>query len=78
MSINADVMNIAEHMPKIYLIESNKDDLVKCPNSRIPKNKNVKNRYVHGISPTFQIRRFLYAVMTRINDAHQKRFERIT
>jgi len=77
MKINADVRNIAEPMPKKYLIESKKGDLEKCPNSRIPKNKNVRNRNVHGISPTFQIRRFLYAVMTRINDVHQKRFDRI-
>ncbi|NJD52465.1 MAG: hypothetical protein FIB07_06300 [Candidatus Methanoperedens sp.] len=59
MSINADVRNIAELMPKIYLIESKTGDLVKCPNSRIPKNKKERNIYVHGISPTFQIRRFL-------------------
>ncbi|MFZ3384673.1 MAG: hypothetical protein WA144_12175 [Candidatus Methanoperedens sp.] len=77
MKINADVRNIADHMPKIYLIDSKKGVLVKCPISRSPKNKNVRNRNVHGVSPTFQIRRFLYAVKTRINDVHQKRFDRI-
>ena len=71
-------MNIAEKIPKIYLIEPKNSEFVKCPNSRIPKKKNVRNRKVHGIAPTFHIRLFLYAVMTRINDVHQNRLERIT
>jgi len=44
INIKADVMKIAENMPKTYLIDPTTGDLSRCPNSRIPKNKNVINR----------------------------------
>jgi hypothetical protein len=76
--IMAEVMNIADPMPKMYLTESKINDLFKCPSSRRPKNKKVINKQAHANSPTFHIRRFRYADITRIRDTHQKRFERIT
>lgn len=78
MKIMAEVINIADHMPKMYLIVSRTGDLFRCPSSRIPKKKNVINRKAHVNSPTFQICRFLNAEMTRIRDPHQKTLERIT
>jgi len=74
----AEVINIADHIPKMYLTESKIGDLVMCPSSRTPKKKKVINKKDHVNSPTFQICRFLYADMTRIRDAHQKMLERIT
>ena len=74
----AEVKNIADHMPKMYLTDSKNGDLVRCPSSRTPKNKNVINKKDHTNSPTFQICRFLYADMTRMRDTHQKMLERIT
>ena len=65
MKIMAEVINIADHMPKMYLTESKIGELVRCPSSRIPKKKKVINKKAHVNSPTFQICRFLYADMTR-------------
>jgi len=59
MRIMAEVINIADHMPKMYLTESTIGDLIRCPSSRKPKKKNVINKKDHVISPTFQICRFL-------------------
>ena len=78
MKIMAEVRNIADHMPKMYLTESMIGDLVRCPSSRIPKNKNAINKKAHTNLPTFQICRYLYADMTRKSDTHQKMLERIT
>jgi hypothetical protein len=78
MKVMAEVINIADHMPKMYLTESKNGDFVRCPSSRIPKKKKVINKQAHANSPTFQIFRFLYADMTRKRDTHQKMFERMT
>src|SRR5665811_1235503 len=78
MKIMAEVINIADHVPKMYLTESKNGDLVRCPSSRTPKKKNVINKKDHTNSPTFHIFRCLYADMTRIRDTHQKMLERIT
>jgi hypothetical protein len=78
MRIMAEVINIADHMPKMYLTESKIGNLVRCPSSRTPKKKNVINKKDHVNSPTFHICRFLYADMTRKSDVHQKMLERIT
>jgi hypothetical protein len=78
MKIMAEVINIADHMPKMYLTDPMVGELVRCPSSRTPKKKNVIIKQSHTNSPTFQICRFLYADMTRIKDTHQKILERIT
>jgi len=74
----AEVINIADQIPKMYLKDSKIGNWVRCPSSRTPKKKNVINKKAQVISPTFQICRFLYADITRIRDTHQKRLERIT
>jgi hypothetical protein len=78
MKTMAEVINIADHIPKMYLTQSKIGDLVRCPSSRKPKKKKVINKKAHTNSPTFQICRFLYADMTRKSDNHQKMLERIT
>jgi hypothetical protein len=77
IKIMAEVINIADHMPKMYLTESKTGDLLKCPSSRTPKKKKVINKKDQVNSPTFQIFRVLYADMTRKSDTHQKMLERI-
>ena len=78
MKNNAVVMKIDAHMPKTYLIELMKGDVEKCPDSRIPKHKKVRNKNIHEMVLIFHIRLFLYAIAARINDNNQNKFERIT
>ena len=77
MKNNADVMKIAAHIPKIYLIELMRIELDKWPNSRIPKKTKVKNKNSQEISLIFHMRLFLYAIAARISDIHHNIFDKI-